>query len=50
MREKNLSKKTAKLVTGMLNNILKVEANSTTCGMVYQPKAPKTLQRFRNNK
>lgn len=50
MRENNLSKQTAKFVTGTLNKMLKVEANSTTCGMFYQPKAPKALERFRKNK
>ena len=43
MREKNLSKQTAKVVAGTLNKMLKVDANSTSCLVVYQPKAPKGL-------
>ena len=50
MREKNLSKQTAKVVAGTLNKILKVDANSTSCLVVYQPKAPKGLERFKNEK
>ena len=50
MREKSLSKQTAKFVTGTLNKMLKVEANSTTCGILFQPKAPKALERFRDHK
>ena len=40
----------AKFVTGALNKVLKVEANSTSCRIIYQPKAPKALERFRNGK
>lgn len=50
MREKNLSKQTAKVVAGTLNKMLKVDANSTSCLVVYQPKAPKGLERFKNEK
>ena len=50
MGEKSLSKQAAKLVTGTLNKMLKVEANSTSCLMVYQPKAPKTLEKFKKTK
>lgn len=46
----NISKKTAKAMTNVLNRVLKVEANSTSCSVVYQPKAPKALERFRNEK
>lgn len=50
MREKSLSRQTAKVVAGTLNKMLKVEANSTSCTIVYQPKAPKALERFRKGK
>lgn len=50
MGEKSLSKQAAKLVTGTLNKMLKVEANSTSCLMVYQPKVPKTLDKFKKMK
>lgn len=45
-----MQKQTAKFITKALNRVLKVEANSTACGIIYQPKAPKTLERYRNNK
>lgn len=35
----NLAKKTAEMS-------LKRDANSTTCGAVYQPKAPASLKKF----
>ena len=49
MRKDN-TKKSAKLVAKALNGVLRTEANSTSCYIVYQPKAPKSLSRFRRNK
>ncbi|MEI3322402.1 MAG: cyclic lactone autoinducer peptide [Eubacterium sp.] len=40
--------KTARLITGSLDLVLKSSANSTSCVMLYQPKAPKTLERYKN--
>lgn len=31
---------------GIVNVELKNNSNSTTCGMIYQPKAPATLKKF----
>lgn len=45
--KKDLEKLTAKLVTRVLNNELKKDANSTACTFLYQPKAPVELSRFR---
>ena len=47
---KDISKQTAKIVVGTLNKMLRVDANSTSCSVVYQPKAPKSLERFKNEK
>lgn len=40
----------AKGVASMLHGVLNVEANSTSCAFIYQPKAPKGLETFRKNK
>ena len=40
---------TAKSVKGVLNQVLKSEANSTSCTIIYQPKAPKNLESFKKN-
>ena len=47
MKEKKLNEKTAKLVGKMATNVLKTEANTSSCALVYQPKAPKELNRFK---
>lgn len=39
----------AKSVTSVLKTSLRVEANTTSCILVYQPKAPKELSRFKKN-
>ncbi|MCT7399773.1 cyclic lactone autoinducer peptide [Eubacterium sp. LFL-14] len=50
LKDRNVITKTARLITGSLDLVLKSSANSTSCGVLYQPKAPKTLERFRNKK
>lgn len=35
------------IVTDLLNLVLESNANSTSCGVLYQPKAPKALERFK---
>ena len=50
MKQRDLTTKTAKMMVSVLNKMLKVDANSTSCGVVYQPKAPKGLENFRNVK
>ncbi len=47
MKEKNISKKTAHMITKVLDKMLRVEANSTSCIVIHQPKAPESLERFR---
>ncbi len=48
--KKNSVNKSAKLIAKALNNVLRVDANSTSCFIVYQPKAPESLSRFRREK
>lgn len=43
-------KPVAKGVAKLLNNVLNVEANSASCLIAYQPKAPKGLSKFRREK
>lgn len=47
MKEKMLGKKTAKLVEKMATGTLRRTANSNSCMVLYQPKAPKELSRFK---
>lgn len=35
-----------KAVKSMVEKFVRVDANSTTCMIVYQPKAPEALKRF----
>lgn len=47
MNAKNrIQKGSAKLIKKMVNHSLRVDANTTTCFSVYQPKAPATLKSF----
>lgn len=41
--KKNLSKMAARKITSAMNVFLRIDANSTSCTVVYQPKAPKGL-------
>lgn len=34
------------LTKGIVNAELRKNSNSTTCGMIYQPKAPAALKKF----
>jgi len=48
--KKNVKNPVAKGVKEILDIVLKTEANSTSCAILYQPKAPKELEKFRRNK
>lgn len=47
MLGKMLNEKAAKTVAKMAKQTLKVEANTNSCLLIYQPKAPKELSRFK---
>ena len=47
---KGSKNKPAKLMAKALNGVLRADANSTSCFIVHQPKAPKSLERFRKSK
>jgi len=47
LKAKTLSQTSAKGVASMLEKMLRVEANTTSCGVAYQPKTPKDLQKYR---
>lgn len=56
-REKNMKNKTnsiskqaAKVAMNVLDKVLKTEANSASCLLVYQPKTPAELKRFKKSK
>ena len=48
LEENKILKGTTKAVIFALDKLLKVEANTTSCLMLYQPKAPKALERYKN--
>lgn len=45
-----LSKAVAKGTLSVLNTFLRADANSASCVITYQPKAPKELTRYRRTK
>ncbi len=45
-----LTKKVAKKTATVLNSFLRMDANSASCCIAYQPKAPKELERYRKTK
>ena len=46
----NTKNSVANAVTAILDKVLVVEANTTSCSVIYQPKAPEKLATFRNTK
>lgn len=50
MKKEKMSKTVAKGIASALNSMLRIEANSTSCVIAYQPKAPKELEKFRREK
>lgn len=44
---KNGKKMVAKLAKGIADNALKRNANQTSCAILYQPKAPAALNRYK---
>lgn len=49
MKEK-ISRLVAKGTVLILNSFLRADANSASCCIIYQPKAPKELSKFRRTK
>lgn len=47
MKVKLTNEKTAKFVANVATKTLKTDANSASCMLVYQPKAPKALNQFK---
>lgn len=47
MKKTDMSKKAPCYVATLLNKMLKVDANSTSCSVVYQPKIPKGIEKYR---
>lgn len=45
-----MTKSLAKGTVSVLNAVLRAEANSTSCIIMHQPKAPKDLEKFRRTK
>lgn len=50
MQRTKIKKRIAKEVAATLGVTLRVDANSTSCMGIYQPKAPEELSRFRKKR
>lgn len=50
MKKENTKKWIAKKAAAILNVTLRVDANSTSCMGIYQPKVPQELARYRKVK
>lgn len=48
--KKKVAMVVAKKVVTVLDSVLKMEANSTSCCLAYQPKEPKKLEKFKRIK
>lgn len=48
--KKQVERKAAKVMKAALDVVLRTEVNSTSCVIMYQPKAPKELVKYRRNK
>lgn len=47
---KKISKTLASGTKKVLDTVLKVDANSASCFMIYQPKAPEALSRYKKTR
>ncbi|MDE7199071.1 MAG: cyclic lactone autoinducer peptide [Lachnospiraceae bacterium] len=47
MDKKKISKVVAESAVRVLNVSLRTEANTASCGFIYQPKEPKSLSKFK---
>lgn len=50
MIKREVTKLVAKGMKNALDMILRTEANTASCSIVYQPKAPKELVKYRRKK
>lgn len=48
--KKQIAKSVAKGMKTVLDGVLRTEANTASCAIMYQPKAPKELTKYRRNK
>ena len=48
--KKEVTKSVAKGMKAALDVVLRTEANTASCLIMYQPKAPKELERYRKTK
>lgn len=48
--QKNVKTTVAKGMKTVLDTVLKTEANTTSCVIMFQPKAPEELMKYRRSK
>lgn len=47
MRQNNLNRKISQRIKGCLDKVLHIEANTSSCAYIFQPKAPEELKNFK---
>lgn len=47
MRQNNLNRKISQRIKGCLDKVLHIEANTSSCVYIFQPKAPEELKNFK---
>lgn len=50
MKENKLKQSVAKGIASFLDLTLKMDANTTSCYIAYQPKAPNALQKYKKRR
>ena len=50
MRQDNWNRKVSQRVKGCLDKVLQIEANTSSCAYIFQPKAPEELKNFKGRR
>lgn len=50
MRQNNLNERISRRIKKCLDQVLHIEANTSSCAYIFQPKAPEELKNFKRQK
>ena len=50
MRQNNLNKRISQRIKECLDQVLHIEANTSSCAYIFQPKAPTELKKFKRKR
>ena len=50
LRQDNWNRKVSQRVKGCLDKVLQIEANTSSCAYIFQPKAPEELKNFKGRR